>query len=74
VAKALSLINSKTNTSDKVYVSGTISKIDKVDTSYGNAIYYISDDGATTTQLEVYRGYGLGGNKFTSESEIKVGK
>jgi len=73
VAKALSLINSKTNTSDKVYVSGTISKIDKVDTSYGNAIYYISDDGATTTQLEVYRGYGLGGNKFTSESEIKVG-
>lgn len=73
VAKALSIINAKTYTSDKVYLSGTISKIDKVDTSYGNATYYISDDGTTTTQLEVYRGYSLGGNKFTSESEIKVG-
>lgn len=73
VTKALSLINSKTNTSDKVYVSGTISKIDDVSTSYGNATYYISDDGATTTQLEVYRGYGLGGAKFTSASDIKVG-
>jgi len=74
VTKALSIINSKTYTSDKVYVSGTISKIDNVDTStYGNATYYISDDGGTTTQLEVYCGFGLGGNKFTSASDIKVG-
>jgi hypothetical protein len=70
VTKALSL---KTYTSDKVYVSGTISKIDEVNTSYGNATYYISDDGATTTQLEVFHGYGLGGAKFTSASDIKVG-
>lgn len=73
VAKAQYIISKNTFTKDPVYVSGTISKIDKVDTSFGNATYYISDDGTTTGQLEVYRGYSLGGNKFTSESDIKVG-
>lgn len=38
VKKALSLISAKQYTSDKVYISGIISKIDNVDTStYGNA-------------------------------------
>jgi hypothetical protein len=73
VAKALDIINTGKASTDNVYISGTISKIDKVDTSYGNATYYISDDGGTTTQLEVYRGYSLNGAKFASESEIKVG-
>ena len=58
----------------KIYTKGIISKIDEIDTgSFGNATYYISNDGTTTDQLEVYRGYGLGGDKFKSTDDIKVG-
>ena len=77
VESALKLINAKQYTADKVYVSGIISKIDNVDTStYGNATYYISDDGKTTTQLEVFRGMYLNGDKFTeaTKGELAVGK
>ncbi|MBQ7444045.1 MAG: hypothetical protein IJS59_09340 [Bacteroidaceae bacterium] len=60
--------------SAKIYTKGIISKIDEIDTgSFGNATYYISDDGSTKDQLEVYRGYGLGGAKFTSSNDIKLG-
>ena len=56
-------------------MEGIISKIDEIDTTtkFGNATYYISDDGTTANHLEVYRGYSLGGAKFKSDTEIKVG-
>lgn len=73
VAKAHQLIEGGAGLDNMVYVKGFISEIQEVSTSYGNATYFISDDKSTTGQLEVYRGYGLGGAKFTSESEIKVG-
>ena len=73
IAKAQNIITAGTYTKDKVYISGIISKISSVDTKYGNATYYVSDDGTATGQLEVYRGYYLAGAKFTSESQIKVG-
>ena len=73
VARALELINSGSITTDKVYVTGTISSIKEVSTDFGNATYFISDDGTTGSQLGVYRGYYLGGEKFTSASQIKVG-
>ena len=57
-----------------VYVKGIISQIVEVETeTYGNATYYISDDGNSGTQLEVFRGYGLGGEKFTAEDDIEEG-
>ncbi len=59
--------------SDEVYVKGIISSIDNVDTNFGNAVYFISDDGSATKQLEVYRGYYLDGAKFTSSDQIAVG-
>lgn len=64
---------SETFLSDEVYVKGVISQIDNVDPSYGNATYYISNDGTSTNQLEVYRGYYLDGAKFTSADQIAVG-
>lgn len=75
VAAAEQVIASGSASSDKVYVSGTVSQVDasSFDSSYGSLIYYISDDGTTSNQLEVYRGYGLGGNKFTSADGLKVG-
>ncbi len=72
-SEALAIINAGTYTSASVYIKGIISRIDEISTSYGNATYYISDDGTTSNQLEIYRGYSLGGERFTSEDEIKVG-
>ncbi|MCD8387667.1 MAG: DUF6359 domain-containing protein [Bacteroidales bacterium] len=73
VAEAIAIIAAGSYTSDKVYIAGTISQISEVSPSYGNATYYISDDGSTSNQLEVFRGYYLNGDKFTSEDQIKVG-
>ena len=50
-----------------VYTIGYICQIDEIDTSgsYGNSTYWISDDkDGKTGKFEVYRGYGLGGQKF----------
>lgn len=67
----------------EVFVKGKICKIDEISpkkedgSGYGNATYYISDDGSfnesEVTQLEVYRGFGLKGADFTSEDDIVVG-
>ncbi len=73
VASALYLITEGKTTEDKVYVEGVISQIDDIDTGFGNATYYISDDGTTARQLEVYRGYSLNGDRFKDKAEIKVG-
>ncbi len=74
-AKALAIITSGQASSSKVYVMGRVcaSPAPNIETSYGNATYYISADGSTTDQLEIYRGYSLGGNKFTSATEIQAG-
>lgn len=58
----------------EVYVKGIISEISEIDTgTYGNATYYISDPDSYT-RLYIYRGYGLGGKKFTSVEQLEVGK
>lgn len=56
-----------------VYIRGIVSRIDEIDPSFGNATYCISDDGTPNNQFLVYRGYSLGGEKFTSVDELKVG-
>ena len=62
-----------TNTSGEVYVKGIISQIDEVSTEHGNATYWISDDGETTVQMEVYRGKYLDNADFTDAGQIAVG-
>ena len=75
VASAISLITNGLAPSTDVYVKGIISEIKEVDETgqFGNATYFISDDGTTTTQLQVYRGYYLNKEQFESASQIKVG-
>ncbi len=76
VADALTIITamSSSDSTDYIYVKGIISSISEIDTgTYGNATYFISDDGTTTDELEIYRGYYVGNTKFTSSSDIKVG-
>ncbi len=73
VEQAVAVLTSDAETTDVVYVTGKISQIDEVSTQFGNATYYISDDGTTANQLQVFRGRYLNNEKFTSEDQIKVG-
>lgn len=61
----------------KVFVKGIVSRVDDIDDEqfnrYHNLTYYISDDGTSAGQLEVYRGKGLGGADFENKDDLKVG-
>lgn len=77
VAEALAYIAAGGEANNaQVQVKGIISKINDVDTGqYGNATYFIKDElsDADEKALEIYRGYWLGGAKFTSKDQIEVG-
>lgn len=70
-SEAYELIDAGEDLNTEVYVKGTITKVDEIETEkYGNAIYWISDG---KKELEVYHGYGLNGAKFTSTDELQDG-
>ena len=75
VAEALAIINAwssnQTSTQD-YYVAGTVSTVTSL-TVGGTGEYYISDDGTTTTQLQVYKGLWIGGDNFSSTDQLYVG-
>lgn len=62
----------ETTLADK-FVVGKVSTIINIDVTFGNAEYKISDDGTASGEFYIYRGYSLGGKKFKSDTEIKVG-
>lgn len=65
IAKAMSADDA----AKQVVACGYITSIDDIDTegTYGNATYYISDDkDGKANKLEIYRGYGLNGQKFNA--------
>ena len=71
--------NTEYQTTGEVYVKGKISKIASKGTfgesgDYGNASFYISDDGKESgTQFYIFRTLYLGNVKYTSGTDIKVG-
>lgn len=73
VAEAVALI--KAGQGGTAKVKGIVCKIDEISTQYGNATYYLSDDGTygEGNWLEVYRGRWLDGEKFTKGDEFAVG-
>lgn len=77
VADALKIIEQVGEAgSAEVYVKGIVSgyvESDPFNASFGNLSYFISDDGTTAGQLEVYRGFGLNGDKFKSGTDLKQG-
>lgn len=75
VAAVLQLYaNNSYDSNKEVYVTGTVSKVGSIDTGqYGNATYYISDDGTSSNDFEIYRGYYYNGDKFTSSDQLKEG-
>ena len=78
VAKAVEVVSAlaaDTETEKPVYVKGIISSIKSVETAqFGNANYYISDDGSRSgAQLYIFQSYYLGNVKFTAQDQIKAG-
>ncbi len=55
-----------------IYVHGIVSTA-ATSLSNGTLTYYISADGTTTDELEVYKGKGLDNEAFTAVDEIQVG-
>lgn len=73
VAAALAMIKSGYEGSAKV--KGVVCKISEISTQYGNATYFLSDDGSygKDNWIEVYRGKWLDGESFTKGDEFSVG-
>jgi hypothetical protein len=71
--------NSDYESTDEVYVKGKISRIPSGGTfteggTYGNASFYISDDGTETAEFYCFRVLYLGNKKFEEgQTDIKVG-
>ena len=74
IAKAKELIDAGEGLSESVYVKGIVSQAsESLNDTYGSLSYYISDDGKTENELQVYGGLSFKGEKFTSVDDIKVG-
>ena len=70
VTEAIAYIDEGENLTDQ-YVTGKISQIDSY--SSGSITYWISEDGTTTTQMEVYKGKGIDGASFSAVTDLEVG-
>ena len=71
VADALKVMT--TTASGEVYTKGIICSITEVSTQYGNATYFISEDGQNTNTIQVFRGKYLNNEAFASADQISVG-
>jgi hypothetical protein len=63
---------------EKVYVKGKISRIASAGTygesgTYGNASYWISADGSSEGEFQIFRSLYFNGEKYTEGTDIKVG-
>lgn len=74
VAQALQVLKDKPSGSS-ARVKGIVCKIDEISPQYGNATYYLSDDGTygDGNWLEVYRGKWIDGANFATGEEFAVG-
>ena len=75
VAQAIAYINTlgTSLSPTEVYVHGIISQVDEFDYQHSSITYWISDDGTTTGQMEVYSGKGLNGADFSAVTDLQVG-
>lgn len=76
VAEALALIESysdKQKSESQVYVSGIIASVGSFNSNYKSVTYDISDDGTTTSTLNIYSGKFVNNTDFSSNEDIAVG-
>ncbi len=73
VSEAITAINAlaSNGTIANQYVRGVVSTAGSI--SSGAVTYFISDDGATTNQLQVYLGKNTDGADFTNETNLELG-
>lgn len=70
-AEAISLIDATSAeqlAAEKVYVRGTISKVDSYNSTYKSITYWLDDN-----KFEVYSGRGLNNTDFSAKTDIEVG-
>ncbi len=58
---------------ENVFFKGKVASIKEVSAQFGNATFWISDDGSENNTFYVYRALGLGNKNVTDENFIKVG-
>ncbi|MBQ0068660.1 MAG: bacterial Ig-like domain-containing protein [Bacteroidales bacterium] len=68
VAKAKELIDAGKDLETKVYVKGTVSKVDKFNEQYSSITYWLDDN-----TFEVYSGKNLNNTDFNSVDDLAVG-
>lgn len=78
VGKAMSRIAETGETStEEVFVKGVVAGVKEINVGYGNATYWITDDGympaSETSALQVFRGKSFNGESFTDPEALKVG-
>ena len=71
VAQALALAPASGDTTDVIKVRGLVKHVKSVSLSYGNAQFYITDDGVN--ELYCYNIGGVNGEKFVSGEQLKEG-
>lgn len=72
VAEARAAIDANTGLTG-VYATGIVSQVDSYNSKYNSITYWISDDGTTTNQMEVYSGKGLNNTSFSAKEDVEVG-
>ena len=72
---AASSLGAGAESTDSYYIKGKISKITYAfDADHGTATFFISDDGTTNNQFQVYSTYYLGNKSWkTGDTQIQVG-
>ncbi len=75
VAEALANTPAAGTITPEVYVRGIVSRFQNttIMDDGANFRYYISDDGTTTSEIQVYRGKGLNNEAFSSVDDLLVG-
>ena len=75
VPQALEVISALDDnaSTDEVFVTGTVSKVESYDSSHKSITYFISADGTTANQLEVYSGKGVNGADFVDIADLAIG-
>lgn len=70
-SQAITLIENTSSAqlaAEKIYVKGTVSKVDKFDDTYKSITYWLDDDA-----FEIFSGKGINGADFTKIDDIAVG-